>query len=767
MKRTPSSKIDLLLPSDKPKQRFSGWLRSLSLALGSLALFAAPHAFGADQIPWGWKWTGQGAIHVPFAADFDGDHIADRTIVNKSTGQWFVINSSANNPQGIPWGWIWPGEADVHTPLAADFDGDGLADRCIVNRSSGTWHFIYSSGRAPEGWNWLGQGDIHTPLAADFDGDRIADKCLVNRSAGQWFIINSSGRNPQGIPWGWSWLGEGDVHVPIAADFDGDGLADRCVVNSNSGEWFIIFSSGRDPQGIPWGWKWTGQGSMHTPFAADFDGDGLADRCIVNRSTGEWFIIFSRNRAPFVSAGIDQTITLPAVASLAGTVTDDGKPNPSAALALTWSKVSGPGTVIFQNANAVHTAASFSVRGVYVLQLTANDGEFSTADELTITVVSGPGGTAPCQVPSVNAGPDQTITLPAVAVTAGSSSSSSVTWSQVSGPALASLANANAPATAVSFPAAGKYTLKLTAINGGCTSSDMTIITVNPAPPGNQAPYVNAGPDQAILYPNPATLAGVVADDGKPNGTVNISWSEVSGPGTVTFQNARLAKTSASFSVAGTYVLKLIASDGQKTTTDDITIIVRLSPPRVNAGGDQSGVDVFLGTTVKGTATSDGLPIGTLSVSWTQLSGPGKAIFTNPAVLSTKVDFDSVGTYVLRLTASDGSSSKSDDIQLNVRPPVGHPSARIQGTVRDPNNQLVNGAKVRAILKGKTVAVTSTGSGVITGVQGSYDFGGGLPPGVYSVKAEFGTKKGELLNCARFEPNVNNPNPAVCNVNIK
>ena len=32
------------------------------------------------------------------------------------------------------------------------------------------------------------------------------------------------------------------------------------------------------------------------------------------------------NQAPVVNAGADQTITLPATASLSGTVTDDGKP---------------------------------------------------------------------------------------------------------------------------------------------------------------------------------------------------------------------------------------------------------------------------------------------------------------------------------------------------------------------------------------------------------------------------------------------------------
>ena len=71
------------------------------------------------------------------------------------------------------------------------------------------------------------------------------------------------------------------------------------------------------------------------------------------------------NQAPTVNAGSDQTITLPASASLNGTASDDGKPNPPGALTTTWSKVSGPGTVTFGNANALSTTASFSAAGTH------------------------------------------------------------------------------------------------------------------------------------------------------------------------------------------------------------------------------------------------------------------------------------------------------------------------------------------------------------------------------------------------------------------
>ena len=92
------------------------------------------------------------------------------------------------------------------------------------------------------------------------------------------------------------------------------------------------------------------------------------------------------NAAPVVNAGYDQSINLPATASLFGSASDDGLPTPPGALTLTWSKTSGPGSVSFGNANSLTTTASFSSEGPYVLRLTANDGSTSSFDEITVDV---------------------------------------------------------------------------------------------------------------------------------------------------------------------------------------------------------------------------------------------------------------------------------------------------------------------------------------------------------------------------------------------
>ena len=386
------------------------------------------------------------------------------------------------------------------------------------------------------------------------------------------------------------------------------------------------------------------------------------------------------NQAPQVNAGNDQSIQLPNVATLTGTVNDDGLPSSPGSVASTWTEVSGPGAVTFGNASATSTSASFSAAGTYVLRLTANDGSLTSFDEVTITVQAA----APVnQAPVVNAGPDQTIQLPGTASLTGSvtddglpSSPGSVasTWTEVSGPGAVTFGNASATSTSASFSAAGTYVLRLTANDGSLTSFDEVTITVQAAAPVNQAPVVNAGPDQTIQLPGTASLTGSVTDDGLPSspGSVASTWTEVSGPGAVTFGNASATSTSASFSAAGTYVLRLTANDGSLTSFDEVTITVQAAAPVnqapvVNAGPDQT-IQLPGTASLTGSVTDDGLPSspGSVASTWTEVSGPGAVTFGNASATSTSASFSAAGTYVLRLTANDGSLATFDEVTISV-----------------------------------------------------------------------------------------------------
>jgi hypothetical protein len=118
--------------------------------------------------------------------------------------------------------------------------------------------------------------------------------------------------------------------------------------------------------------------------------------------------------------------------------------------------------------------------------------------------------------------------------------------------------------------------------------------------PGNEPPVVDAGPDQTVTLPDDAVLDGTVSDD--PGQTLSVLWIEVSGPGTVTFADASTEDTTASFSVAGTYVLRLTANDGELSASDETTISVtgtgglNVLEVRVAASSDDAEEEVDSGS---------------------------------------------------------------------------------------------------------------------------------------------------------------------------
>ena len=100
------------------------------------------------------------------------------------------------------------------------------------------------------------------------------------------------------------------------------------------------------------------------------------------------------------------------------------------------------------------------------------------------------GGPPLNRAPTVNAGPDQTLTLPSAASLDGTVADDGLpgagvttAWSQVSGPGTTAFADSAAVDTTATFSAAGTYVLQLSATDGELTAGDTVQITVQPAPP--------------------------------------------------------------------------------------------------------------------------------------------------------------------------------------------------------------------------------------------------------------------------------------------
>jgi uncharacterized protein YjiK len=187
----------------------------------------------------------------------------------------------------------------------------------------------------------------------------------------------------------------------------------------------------------------------------------------------------------------------------------------------------------------------------------------------------------------------------------------------------------------------------------------------------NRPPVANAGPDQTIELPDAATLTGSVTDDGLPAGaTVTSTWSLVNGPGPVSFADPTAASTIASFTTAGTYVLRLSANDSELVDTEDVTIqVLPVGTPRTldlpislssddaeervsNGNVSLNGNDLELGV--------DKLNAQTVGLRFTGVTIPAGATIESAYV---QFDVDEVSTAATALTIWGQAASNAATFQ--------------------------------------------------------------------------------------------------------
>lgn len=193
--------------------------------------------------------------------------------------------------------------------------------------------------------------------------------------------------------------------------------------------------------------------------------------------------------------------------------------------------------------------------------------------------------------------------------------------------------------------------------------------------PVNAAPGVCAGYDALIVAPtNTLGLNGTLTDDHlSPGPYVTSLWSKASGPGPVAFADAADPQTTAAFTEPGVYSLRLTVTDtGNLSAWDEVTVEYRSTPPNlppVVLAGTNLTISLPAAAELNGSVSDDGLPDPfAVNSVWTEVRGPGTAVFIDPASPGTQVAFDTPGTYLLRLTAGDGGLTAFDEVNVTVLP---------------------------------------------------------------------------------------------------
>jgi len=186
-------------------------------------------------------------------------------------------------------------------------------------------------------------------------------------------------------------------------------------------------------------------------------------------------------------------------------------------------------------------------------------------------------------------------------------------------------------------------------------------------------------------------LNGTATDDGYPQPTTfTATWSRVSGPDAVVFEDPHSPRTTVSLLEEGTYVLRLTADDGDFVAHDDVTITV--GPPlRALPSADRTSGLMPLTVHFAGQATG-GLPTmgwpASYELSWT--FGDGQASSQDDPVHT----YETYGRYVAELTVSDGVTTLSEVLTIVVGGLMGDASGDGKVGVADLNAVADNWAEI-------------------------------------------------------------------------
>ncbi len=229
------------------------------------------------------------------------------------------------------------------------------------------------------------------------------------------------------------------------------------------------------------------------------------------------------------------------------------------------------------------------------------------------------------------------------------------TWSKVSGAGGVTFANSAAVDTTATFSTYGVYVLRLSADDDVLTAFDEVTITVN-APPGtNMPPVVYAGLDEIISITTYVVLDGAVTDDGLPDPpSLTYLWTQESGPGVATIDDAVALDTTATFSVAGTYVMRLTIDDGDLSGYDEA--IITVDPVPTGLFTESGGVVVMEAENFHNNDTRSD-PAGRWSLQTTNSGYVGSGYmhaasgsngtWANESEIGFDIDFTTPGTYTI------------------------------------------------------------------------------------------------------------------------
>jgi RHS repeat-associated protein len=196
-----------------------------------------------------------------------------------------------------------------------------------------------------------------------------------------------------------------------------------------------------------------------------------------------------------------------------------------------------------------------------------------------------------------------------------------------------------------------------------------TVPTGNPVSGPGGAISISISASSFVTMPNPLQLNATVTDSAGLATT--DTWTEISGPGTVTFADPTQPVTTATFSQAGTYVLQLFANDSVNSGWEQITVTVNAPSVATTAQG-WIGAPLY-GSTLTGIVPitlAPGVSIASGTLALVPVSNPNSVTTLNAAVSGTgqigTLDTTTLanGSYWLKMQATDTSNNSEYSVVL-------------------------------------------------------------------------------------------------------
>ena len=203
----------------------------------------------------------------------------------------------------------------------------------------------------------------------------------------------------------------------------------------------------------------------------------------------------------------------------------------------------------------------------------------------------------------------------------------------------------------------------------------------------SQAPTITVVGDSSLTLPSPGVYQATVTDPDAPaGGTISVSWSEVSGPGTATFSAPTALSTASVFSEPGGYVLQVTATDLLGSQSLQLNVTVNPAPTVVQ-GWLATPVDGSTVTGVVPITLASGISLTSGTLSYWPVSNPNAVVVLN----SNTVGGGTIGTldttllanggYIVELSASTGGSPQN--FQATVTVVGNYKPGRLTTTVTD------------------------------------------------------------------------------------